>query len=169
MRDYAVAGGRSTPDGTEAMSIRRHLVFAFVCVLGINLVFGGLLAYFYARTKVGTEMQAAVSAGVHIVQNALDDTEEIVDPRRLLPLVMADFDGDRHLTASLLSENNVLLATSMPLAPEEPAHAQHARQPNLCDPRSAGWSAGLCQQRGQGRRTGRSCAHRCQGRPIYRA
>jgi len=103
------------------MSIRRQLVFAFVGVLGINLVFGGLLAYFYARTKVRTEMQAAVSVGAHIVQNALDDTEEIVNPRRRLQLVVADFDGDRHLIASLLSDNNVLLATSTPLAPEEPA------------------------------------------------
>ncbi|HTQ10700.1 MAG TPA: histidine kinase, partial [Fimbriimonadaceae bacterium] len=103
------------------MSIRRYLILAVIGVLCITVVFGGLLTYFHAVRKVRTEMQAALSVGTHIVQNALDDNDEITNPRRRLRLVVADFDGDRHLVASLVTDNNVILAISTPLAPDEPA------------------------------------------------
>jgi two-component system, NarL family, sensor histidine kinase UhpB len=103
------------------MSIRRHLTFAFLGVLGISLAFGGLLSYFYAASKVQTEMQAAISVGTHVVENALDGSEETIDPQTRLQQVVADFDGDRHVVASLLTDGNVLLSMSKPLAPEEPA------------------------------------------------
>ncbi|HTO63863.1 MAG TPA: histidine kinase [Bradyrhizobium sp.] len=103
------------------MSIRRYLILAVIGVLCITLIFGGLLTYFHAVRKVRTEMQAALSVGAHFVQNALDDSEEIINPRRRLRLVVADFDGDRHLVASLVTDKNVILAISTPLAPEEPA------------------------------------------------
>lgn len=103
------------------MSIRRHLILAIVGVLAISLVFGGLFAYFYAVTKVRREVQAAILVGRHIVQNALDATEEITNSRRRLRLVVADFDGNRHVVASLLTDRNVVLARSTPLGPEQPA------------------------------------------------
>jgi two-component system, NarL family, sensor histidine kinase UhpB len=109
------------------MSIRRQLMLAFFGVLVVSLFFGGLLAYFYAVTKVRTELQAAISVGTHVVQNALDDTKEIVNPRQRLRMVVADFDGDRHLSVSLLTDKNVLLVVSTPLTPEEPAPVWFAR------------------------------------------
>jgi two-component system, NarL family, sensor histidine kinase UhpB len=108
-------------DGTKTMSIRRHLIVAFTGILAISLAFGSVLTYFYAVTKVRTELQAAVLVGTHVVQNALGNTEGIVNSQRRLRQVVAEFDGDRHLVASLLTDGNVVLATSTALTPEEPA------------------------------------------------
>jgi len=103
------------------MSIQRRLLVALVVVLAISAVIGGVLTYFYALAKVRTEMEAAISVGTHVVQNAVDDAEELTNPRRRLRLVVADFDGDRHLLASLVSEEGTLLARSTPLEPDDPA------------------------------------------------
>jgi two-component system, NarL family, sensor histidine kinase UhpB len=103
------------------MSIQRRLFVAVVVVLAISAVIGSVLTYFHALTKVRTEMEAAISVGTHIVQNAVDDAEELTNPRRRLRLVVADFDGDRHLLASLVSEEGSLLARSTPLEPDDSA------------------------------------------------
>jgi two-component system, NarL family, sensor histidine kinase UhpB len=105
------------------MSIQRRLFVATLLVLAISALVGGVLTYFHAVRKVRTEMDAAISVGTHIVQNAVDDTEEVVNPRRRLRIVVANFDGDRHLVASLLSDMGVLLAKSTPLEPNDPAPA----------------------------------------------
>ncbi|MGO9133505.1 MAG: hypothetical protein ACLP8A_05570, partial [Methylovirgula sp.] len=106
--------------GASAMSIKHRLILAIMIVLGICVSIGSLLTYFYAIAKVRTEMQAAISVGTHIVENALDDSEEIINSRRRLRLVVGDFDGDRHLTASLVTDKNILLAVSTPLSPDDP-------------------------------------------------
>jgi two-component system, NarL family, sensor histidine kinase UhpB len=103
------------------MSIQRRLFVALVVVLAISAVIGSVLTYFHALTKVRTEMEAAIAVGTHVVQNAVDDNEELTNPRRRLRLVVADFDGDRHLLASLISEEGTLLARSTPLEPDDPA------------------------------------------------
>jgi two-component system, NarL family, sensor histidine kinase UhpB len=103
------------------MSIQHRLFVAVVVVLAISAVIGSVLTYFHALTKVRTEMEAAISVGTHIIQNAVDDAEELTNPRRRLRLVVADFDGDRHLLASLVSEEGTLLARSTPLEPDDPA------------------------------------------------
>jgi len=102
-------------------SIQRRLFVALVVVLAISAVIGSVLTYFHALTKVRTEMEAAILVGTHVVQNAVDDAEELTNPRRRLRLVVADFDGDRHLLASLVSEEGTLLARSTPLEPDDPA------------------------------------------------
>lgn len=103
------------------MSIQRSLFVATLLVLAISALVGGVLTYFHAVKKVRTEMDAAISVGTHIVHNAVDDTEEVVNPRRRLRIVVANFDGDRHLVATLLSDKGVLLAKSTPLEPKYPA------------------------------------------------
>lgn len=103
------------------MSIQRRLIIAIIMVLSVSIVIGSALIYFYAINKVRTEMQAAIEVGTNIVRNAMDDQEEINNPRRRLRLVIADFNGDRHLIASLLTDRGVLLAISTPLAPEDQA------------------------------------------------
>jgi len=103
------------------MSIQRRLLVTIVTALMICVLIAGVLIYFYALNKVHTEMEAAISVGSHIVQNALDDKEEMTNARRRLRLVVADFDGDRHLIASLVTDKNILLARSTPLSPDDTA------------------------------------------------
>jgi two-component system, NarL family, sensor histidine kinase UhpB len=103
------------------MSIQRRLFVATLLVLAISAFVGGVLMYLHAATKVRTEIDAAISVGTHIVENAVDDAEEVVNPRRRLRIVVANFDGDRHLVASLFSDKGILLAKSTPLEPDNPA------------------------------------------------
>ena len=78
------------------MSLRLQLFGTITLVLIGTLVIGALLTYRHALHKIDTEMQAAIAVGSRIAHNAVDDVEEVVNPRRRLELLAADFDGDRH-------------------------------------------------------------------------
>jgi two-component system, NarL family, sensor histidine kinase UhpB len=49
------------------------------------------------------------------VRNAVDEVGEAANPRRRLEMLVADFDGDRHLRASWVETDNTTVATSHPL------------------------------------------------------
>ena len=86
-----------------------------VVILGV----GGIATYLHARQKVEAEMRAAVAVAGRIAHNAVDDTEEIINPRRRLDLLLADFHGDRHVRALLLdAEGHVVLASRLEAPPE---------------------------------------------------
>jgi two-component system, NarL family, sensor histidine kinase UhpB len=86
-----------------------------------SLLFGGLLTYEHALSKVRTEMDAAIAVGQSIVHNAVDSVEEETNPDLRLRRVVDDFDGDRHLRASLVDDHHVVLAASTLLEPSDPA------------------------------------------------
>ena len=67
-------------------------------------------------------MQAAIAVGGRFAHNAVDDAEEPTNPQRRLRLLVADFDGDRHLRASLVVDGKVV-RTSELAKPESPAPA----------------------------------------------
>jgi two-component system, NarL family, sensor histidine kinase UhpB len=90
-------------------------------VLGVTLSVGCVLIYLEALKKVDTEMTAALSVGVRTVQNATDDAEEAANPLRQLELLIADFDGNRHLQAFLMNSQGLPIAKSMLLIPTEPS------------------------------------------------
>jgi len=83
-----------------------------------TLIVGAFLTYRHALAKIDTEMQAAIAVGSRIAHNAVDDVEEVVNPRRRLELLAADFDGDRHLRAFLIEPGGAIPAVSK-LAPAE--------------------------------------------------
>lgn len=90
------------------MSLRLRLVASVTLVLLLTLACGSVLIYWHAIDKVETEMRAAIGVGSRIAQNAVDDAEETQDPRRRLELLVADFDGDRHLKATLIDANGLV-------------------------------------------------------------
>jgi len=102
-------------------SLRLRLIVSIGLVLILILVLGSVLIYWHAVHEVDVEMRAAIVVGEHTVHNAVDDVEEAATPLRHLELLVADFDGDRHLQASLLDPDNRILWRSTPLAPSEPA------------------------------------------------
>ena len=71
-----------------------------------TLVFGGILIYWHAVNKIETEMEAAIAVGGRIARNAIDDVEEFQHPLRRFELMVADFDGDRHLRARFVNVGN---------------------------------------------------------------
>lgn len=94
------------------MSLRQQLLGTIALVLFGTLLLGAFLTYRHALNKIETEMQAAIAVGSRIARNAVDDAEEVVNPRLRLRLLVADFDGDRHLRVQLIDPDGKVAAVS---------------------------------------------------------
>jgi len=102
------------------LSLRSRLLVSIVVTLLLSLAAGSAFTYWHAVKKIETEMQAAIEVGGRFAHNAVDDAEQPADPLRRLKLLVADFDGDRHLRASLLAGGKVVGASEL-AKPESPA------------------------------------------------
>lgn len=105
----------------RAVSLRLRLVRTITYVLVLTLSIGSVLIYWHAVRKVETEMRAAIAVGSRIASNAIDDGEEVSNPRRRLELIVADFNGDRHLRAILLDKSKMVAMASKLAPPEDVA------------------------------------------------
>ena len=103
------------------MSIQRRLAISITLVLLFSLAVGFGLTYGHVRAKVRTETQAALSVGASTATNYLTDEDATTDPARVLRRVVADFNGDRHLRATLAAPDGTVLAQSRLLRPDEAA------------------------------------------------
>ncbi len=90
-------------------------------VLLTTLAVSSFLLYWHALRKVETEMNAAIQVGSRIAANAAGNGEEVTNLRRRMELLVADFNGDRHLRAVLVDANNGVAFSSTLSPPEEPA------------------------------------------------
>jgi two-component system sensor histidine kinase UhpB len=102
------------------VSLRNRLLVSILATLLLSLIAGGAFTYWHAVKKIETEMNAALAVGGRIARNAVDDWEESTDPARRLALLVADFEGDRHLRASLVSDGKVVRSSNVARA-ESPA------------------------------------------------
>ena len=87
----------------------------------LTLLFGAVVSYWHALSKVDEEMDAAIAVGARIAANAVDDVEESADPVRRLHLLVADFDGDRHLQAIWQDSSGRPIVMSKPAEADDPA------------------------------------------------
>jgi two-component system sensor histidine kinase UhpB len=104
-----------------SVSLRVRLIVSIALVLILMLVVGSALLYWQAVQEVGAELRASLDVGAHTVHNAVDDIEEAATPLRHLELLVADFDGDRHLQASLIGYDGRIIYRSTTLPPTDPA------------------------------------------------
>jgi two-component system, NarL family, sensor histidine kinase UhpB len=104
------------------VSLRNRLLFSIFITLLLSLLAGAAFTYWHALEKIETEMQAAIAVGGRFAHNAVDDAEEPVNPQRRLNLLVADFDGDRHLRAIHAVDGKVARASKL-ANPENPAPA----------------------------------------------
>lgn len=88
-----------------------------------SLAFAGIFAFWHAVQKAQTELRAEIAVGAVVVQNAVDDIRNASDPRRRLAMLVAGFDGDRHLQATLADAAGNVLLTSKLQAPDNPMPA----------------------------------------------
>ena len=103
------------------MSLRNRLLASIFATLLLSLIAGGAFTYWHAVAKIETEMNAAIGVGSRIARNAVDDWEETTDPARRLSLLVADFEGDRHLRATLIGPNGNELGSSEVARADTPA------------------------------------------------
>ena len=101
------------------MSLRLRIVAAVVLVLVFGSGFGLALAGQHARHWLRDEMTSAQESGRLETVRAVAEMRLTDQPvRELVPLI-ADFDGNRHLQAWLVTAQGEVLATSQP-APADP-------------------------------------------------
>jgi two-component system sensor histidine kinase UhpB len=91
-------------------------------VLMVSLLAGATLTYEHAASKVRTEMNAALSVGRRVAQNAVDNSADQTDPERRLARIVGVFNGDRHLRAVLTDGGRILLQSTLQ-PPQDPAPA----------------------------------------------
>lgn len=103
------------------MTLRLKLLLSIALSMLLTFLLGGVLIYGHATDKVETEMTAALAVGARIAANAVDDVEETANARRRLELLVADFNGDRHLRARVTDASGKVIMTSTIADEEEPA------------------------------------------------
>jgi two-component system sensor histidine kinase UhpB len=110
---------QTKPDGMLPMSLRTQLLVSITLLLLFIVAVGGVFTYLHALRKVETEMGAAIAVGTRVARNAVDDVEETANPRRRLELLVADFNGDRHVRALLVNGDGTILLASRLEPPQE--------------------------------------------------
>jgi two-component system, NarL family, sensor histidine kinase UhpB len=106
------------------VTLRLRLIVSIGVALLASLALGAALTFWHAGYKVQTEVQAAIAVGAHVAQSAIDDSEQQGTNRRdRITQLIGEFDGDRHLRASLLDRDNLVLLASTPEPPTDAAPA----------------------------------------------
>jgi two-component system, NarL family, sensor histidine kinase UhpB len=113
------------------MSLRNRLVLWLGCVLAVTLGLGFALAGWHAVASVRAEMQSALATGR---QEAANGIQEIVGSgpeasgrSRELRHLVAIFDGNRHLQATLVDSQGAIVAASVLQPPARPIPAWFRR------------------------------------------
>nr|WP_294551238.1 HAMP domain-containing protein [uncultured Rhodopila sp.] len=102
------------------MSLRIRLVLWLGCVLAVTLVMGCALAGWHAGASVQAEMQAALSAGEQSVANGIAGLSTASGKPGELQHLVATFDGNRHVRASLRDSTGGMVAASSLQPPAHP-------------------------------------------------
>ena len=103
------------------MSLRARLMISIAVVLLVCLAIDSVFVYWHAVGKVDTEIRAALAVGAHTVRNVVADGRPEALWRERPESLVTDFNGDRHLRASLVDDSGATVAASTPLAPTDPA------------------------------------------------
>jgi two-component system, NarL family, sensor histidine kinase UhpB len=103
------------------MTLRLQLVIRIASVLIASLGLSCVVIYWHAVRKIEIEMHAALMLGEHAIDNSVADLNASVSPPHSLRVMIAGFDGDRRLRASLMAPDNVIVATSKLLIPSSHA------------------------------------------------
>jgi two-component system, NarL family, sensor histidine kinase UhpB len=98
--------------GVGQVSLRFRLISAISLGLLACLAIGGAFALWNAARQVHTEMRAAIAVAEHIAQAAVGDPNQSANRHQVLERLIREFDGNRHLQASLLDRNNHIVLTS---------------------------------------------------------
>jgi len=109
--------------GARTRSLRLSLLRSISLVLLVTLLFGGMLTYWQAVSKIDTEVSSALAVAEKTVRKAIPEIARDDDPRLELVRLVRIFDGNRHVRATLLTpdtpahplvESQVAETTSVP-------------------------------------------------------
>jgi two-component system sensor histidine kinase UhpB len=109
------------------MSLRARVVTLIAGVLLISILMGTLVAGYAARQALSGELAAGLGGARQTVASAFEDLPHSDHPARDLRQLIATFDGNRHVRASLLDAQGRAVLASHTLAPDRPAPPWFAR------------------------------------------
>ena len=102
------------------MPLRRRLLALVALVLGLCLIGGSALNYWYGLRKVDLEMSSAIEVAASAVSDALLSVTSGTDTSAQVQRIVASFDGDRHVIARLLSPDKKVISSSALERPTDP-------------------------------------------------
>jgi two-component system sensor histidine kinase UhpB len=88
------------------------LIIAISVGLLASLAFGGAFALWNAARQVQTEMRSAIAVAEQIGQAAVGNLSHGVNGHQVLERLIREFDGNRHLQASLMDRNHQIVLAS---------------------------------------------------------
>ena len=100
------------------MSLRLRLIISISLGLLASLTFGGIFALWDAARQVETEMRSAIAVAEHITRAAVGDSDHGPDRDQRPEHLVQEFDGNRHLQAVLVDQQNHTVAASKLLSPD---------------------------------------------------
>lgn len=103
------------------MSLRARVIASIAAVLLASIWLGALFAGYQTHRALGDELSAGLFGARQTVRSALEDLPRSDHPARDLKQLVSDFDGDRHVTATLIDGEGRPAAASIP--PERPLAA----------------------------------------------
>jgi two-component system sensor histidine kinase UhpB len=102
------------------MPLRLRLIALIGLVLLVSLACGSVLVAWHAASSVQTELGAALDVGRKTVRNGFDELAGSNDRVRELRHLVATFNGNRHVRATLLDATDQPLAVSSLFVPTQP-------------------------------------------------
>ncbi len=109
------------------MSLRARVVALIAAVLAVSMALGMVVAGYEARQALSGELAAGLGGARQTVASAFEDLPHSDHPDRDLRQLIATFDGNRHVRASLLDAQGRAALTSHTSAPDRPAPPWFAR------------------------------------------
>jgi two-component system, NarL family, sensor histidine kinase UhpB len=101
----------------EKLPLRARLMALVCAILLISLAGGGTLIAWHAAGRVQTELRAALTVGANALENGLKELRTADDRSGELRRLIATFDGNRHVRATLFDERQASTTSSRLPAP----------------------------------------------------
>ena len=102
------------------MPLRVRLIVLIGLVLLISLACGSALVGWRAANSVRTELRAALDVGMNTIRNGIDGLVSVDDRAGELRHLVATFNGNRHVRATLLDGQDQPVAVSALFVPTQP-------------------------------------------------
>ena len=102
------------------MPLRVRLIVLIGLVLLISLACGSALVGWRAANSVRTELRAALDVGIKTIRNGIDGLVGVDDRAGELRQLVATFNGNRHVRATLLDGQDQPVAVSQLFVPTQP-------------------------------------------------
>lgn len=109
------------------MSLRTRVVSLIAAVLLISMLMGTAVAGYQARHVLSAELSAGLSGAKQTVDSAFEDLPHSDHPARDLRQLVATFNGNRHVRASLLAADGRARLVSQTRVSDRPAPAWFGR------------------------------------------